>query len=77
MIIEVCENLNAQGGKGLVGSKSLSKHLSTRIYKLLVSTSQIAPTVERTVIEVESTTEHNSKRGWVSCVNERKPYVGL
>ena len=28
-------------------------------YKLLVSTLRIAPTIERTVIEVESTTEDN------------------
>ena len=43
----------------------------------LASTSRIAPTVEGTVIEVESTTQHNYKSSWVSCVKRKETPGGL
>ena len=61
MIVVVCENLTAARWPRMGRKQSLLGHLSTRIYRLLVSTSQIAPTVEGTVNEVESTTQHNYK----------------
>ena len=56
-----------------IGRKqSLLENLSTTICKLLVSTSQIAPTIEGAVIEVESTTKDNYASSWLSCVTQNE-----
>jgi len=72
-IVVVCEDLKAARWEIIGRKHSLLETLSTTIYKLLVSTSRIAPTIEGTVIEVELTTQRNYKSIWVACGNEKKP----